>query len=147
VFHPLKLRPLASTDGVNFTPFATIADPTTRAYTAAGLDPLTPYGSWATAQAPILHSTVDMPGLPLVGRSFASIHDHFSMFIMYQPPGPGSKWVALQVLNWRFNIAATRNGGAWTVDAGHGRAPGSWTIPVQAPKWTRIHLNGTQEHD
>jgi hypothetical protein len=33
----------ASADGVNFTAFATIADPTIRAYTATGLDPTTNY--------------------------------------------------------------------------------------------------------
>jgi hypothetical protein len=110
-------------------------------------DPYRASGSWSTAQAPVLHSTVDTPRLPLVGRSFASIRDHFSMFIMYRPPGAGSKWVALQVLNWRFNIAATLNAGVWSIDAGHGRSPGSWTVPVHSPEWTRRHINNTQEHD
>src|SRR5437016_890146 len=40
---------LASADGVNFTPFATIPNPTTRAFTATGLDPSTNYSFTVTA--------------------------------------------------------------------------------------------------
>ena len=64
------------------------------------------------------------------------------MFIMFQPVG--GKWVALRVLNWRFNVAATWNPvfNTWSLDAGHGRGAGSWTVPVKSPEWTLSHQKG-----
>jgi hypothetical protein len=99
-------------------------------------------GSWPTASPDTRHSTVDSPnaGLTTPSLTHASISDHYSMYIMFLPPGSWAHWVPLQVDNWRFNVAATKNVfNTWSLDAGHGRGPGSWTVPVKSPEWTIRH--------
>ena len=123
-----------------------------------GLDLTYPYGNHVVpeAQQPLIDN--DNPGLQLTTQSgniiasSANFNSKFVDYLMYQPPGAGSQWIALGQFSWSTTgsagIPSTNNWGSYVTQNGSDSAgtvsPNTPTPfagvmgPAFFPSWTRV---------
>jgi hypothetical protein len=69
--------------------------------------------SWTTGSG--IHNARDSPGKPLTGSNQVNANDQFSMYIMFKPEGPQSKWVPLKCIDWGWSFCAKLVENSWNI--------------------------------
>jgi hypothetical protein len=114
-------------------------------YPAPPEDPFNSGSGWIADGAP--HITRDSPAKGLANTNQDLLNDAFHTFLMFRPPGTGSEWVPLRVLDWAVDIVAKKTNNVWAVfgTPHQSMTPANGVFNSQAtePIWNQSAANGS----
>ena len=85
----------------------------------------------------------DTPTLPLTVYNYGEGNDLFRLYVMFQPPGADSRWVAARTLIWNWFAQADKNTPGFLVPGSNGPSPTAPTRASAPPVWSDVVQNGT----